>query len=68
MPESLMLSVSGTAETLGISRVQVRRLLARRELEHCRIGRKVLVPRTELEHYIRTRTIPAMPSVRPAGG
>jgi len=60
MPESLMLSVSGTAETLGISRVQVRRLLARRELEHCRIGRKVLVPRTELERYIRTHTVPAV--------
>ena len=50
--EKIGLSVQETAETLGVSRPTVYRLLDRSDFPVVRIGRRVLIPRQGLMDWI----------------
>ena len=51
-PASGLLLVGHVAERLGVSAKTVRRLIARRELVACRLGRSVRVHPDDLADYI----------------
>jgi excisionase family DNA binding protein len=48
----LVLSVGDTAKLLGISRAHAYELVARGELAHIRLGRRVVVPRRAIDQLI----------------
>ena len=48
-------SVTQTAELLGISRTLAYELVARGELVHVRLGRRIVVPRHAIESLLGTR-------------
>ncbi len=48
----LVLSVGEAARLLGISRAHAYELVARGELAHIRLGRRVVVPRRTIEQLI----------------
>lgn len=50
--EALLVSVDRAAQLLGISRTEVYRAVARRELPACRVGRRRLISRRALETFI----------------
>lgn len=50
--ERLTLSVDEAAEMLGISRAFAYELIARDELPHIRLGRRVMVPKRALERML----------------
>lgn len=49
---SLVLSVEEAAHLLGISRAHAYELVARDELAHIRLGRRVVVPRRAIDQLI----------------
>ena len=49
---SLVLSVGEAATLLGISRAHAYELVARGELAHIRLGRRVVVPRRAIDELI----------------
>ncbi|MDP9336718.1 MAG: helix-turn-helix domain-containing protein [Actinomycetota bacterium] len=49
---SLVLSVEEAAHLLGISRAHAYELVARGELAHIRLGRRVVVPRRAIDQLI----------------
>lgn len=53
MNERLALSVKETAESLGVREKTVRRLIQRRLLRATRALRHLLIPKTELERFLR---------------
>jgi excisionase family DNA binding protein len=54
-----LLTVSETAERLGVKVPTVRLWLAQRKLGHVKLSRAVRVPEPEVERLIRENTIPA---------
>lgn len=44
MPEPILYSIEASAETLAVSPDTIRRMIARDDLPHVRIGSRVLVP------------------------
>jgi excisionase family DNA binding protein len=48
----LVLSVTEAAEILGISRAFAYELVARSELPHIRLGRRIVVPRIQLDRLL----------------
>ena len=50
--ESMMLTVREAARLLRISRNLCYELIAQERLPHVRLGRRILVPRHSLEHWI----------------
>jgi excisionase family DNA binding protein len=44
-----LVSIGRTAETLGVSKDTIRRLIQRKELRAVRVSRRVLVPTSEIE-------------------
>jgi excisionase family DNA binding protein len=53
-------SVVQVSERLGVRPVTVRKKLARRELACVKIGRRVLIPESEIQRLITEGTIPAL--------
>ncbi len=51
--EKLLFSKKEVARALGLSLRTIETLIARKELLVRRVGRRVLVPRTELERFSR---------------
>ena len=51
-PLSLVLTVGEAARLLGISRAHAYELVARGELAHIRLGRRVVVPRRAINELI----------------
>ena len=45
-------SVDETAEQLGISRAHAYELIARREIPHLRLGRRIVVPRKAVDELL----------------
>jgi excisionase family DNA binding protein len=54
-------SIPGFAEVLGIRPSTVRKKLARREVTFFKIGRRTLIPFSEVARLIAANTIPALP-------
>ena len=55
-PDVLVLTVSQTARLLSISRGGAYALVARNELPHVRLGRRIVVPRIALERFLDEMT------------
>lgn len=55
MPERLTMSVSEAAEMLGISRALAYTLVRNEQLPSLRLGRRVVVPRAALEHFVESQ-------------
>lgn len=53
--ERLCLSRAEACRTLGLSLSNVKALISRGELREIRVGRRSLIPRTELERFISVR-------------
>jgi len=51
--ERLLVSVPEAAQLLGIGRTKVWSLIYTRRLKAVRIGRRTLIPRAELERFVR---------------
>ena len=52
----LLLSVSAAAKVLGVSRTSLYQIMSAGEIEHVRIGRRVLVARSALTKFIEVNT------------
>ena len=52
--EQLVWSVEEAGRRLGISRAHAYELVARGELPHLRLGRRVVVPKRALEEFLAT--------------
>lgn len=50
--QPLVYTVAQTAALLGISRTHAYELVARGDLAHVRLGRRIVVPRHALEHLL----------------
>ncbi len=55
----LVFTVVETAELLGISRTHAYELVARGELVHVRLGRRIVIPRHAIDTLLGTPTAPA---------
>lgn len=51
-----LLSRHDAAKLLGVTDRHVDRLIRREGLPHVRLGRRVLIPRAELERWVASRT------------
>jgi excisionase family DNA binding protein len=54
-----LLPVSDVAEHLGVAKRTIYVLVAKGELGSCRVGRRLLIPATELDAFVRRRIRPA---------
>ncbi|HXY44784.1 MAG TPA: helix-turn-helix domain-containing protein [Acidimicrobiales bacterium] len=54
--EALLLTVAEAAKRLGISQSTLRQLIASGEMEHVRVGRRILLSRTGLQRFIEANT------------
>jgi len=52
----LLLSVNAAAKVLGVSRTSLYQMMTAGEIEHVRIGRRVLVARSALTKFIEVNT------------
>lgn len=69
--DAVVLTVAQTAKLLGISRGGAYALVARNELPHVRLGRRIVVPRAVLERFLeeislRSSTSSYRPTARPS--
>ena len=53
MPQRLAYSLKETAAMLGICEKSVRRLIHRELIRPCRALRHILIPKTEIERFLR---------------
>jgi excisionase family DNA binding protein len=67
MSEAILVAKSDAAELLGVSLRTVDYLISRGELAAKRIGRRVLIPRAELERFAETPPNPPSPTLACAG-
>jgi excisionase family DNA binding protein len=54
MGEAMALTKRDAAQMLGVSLRTIERLIALKELPVRRLGRRVLIPRTSLENFLRS--------------
>jgi len=54
-----MLTVREVAAYLRLSQAQVYVLCSRKSLPHIRLGKRLIVRRTELEEWLKKQTVPA---------
>lgn len=54
-PDRLALPAREGAQVLGIGLTKFRELIAEGELRTIRVGRRLLVPRSEIEHYVERK-------------
>jgi excisionase family DNA binding protein len=64
--EKLLLNAEEAAALLGVSRGLIYQMITRRELPHVRLGQRVVVPRRELEVWIREQVQANLEPVPPA--
>ena len=50
--EDRLVSISETAQTLGVARITIRRLIKRDLLRSVRVGNRVLVPQSEVKRVV----------------
>jgi len=65
MEDQKLLSIQQAAERLGLRPVTVRLWAARRKLAIVRLGRRRLIPQSEVERLIAENLVPALPEKRP---
>ena len=63
MANELALSVEAAARELSLSRWATYEAIKRRELPAVRVGRRILVPRAALEHWLQQNSMTAQPPV-----
>jgi excisionase family DNA binding protein len=56
-----LISVEDAAHRLGLRPVTVRKWVSGRKLGCVRLGRRVLLSELEVERFINTHTVPALP-------
>lgn len=61
MPTAPLLDLRATADDLGTSERHVRRLVAERRITHLKIGGKLRFKREDIEAFIVSNTITAVP-------
>jgi excisionase family DNA binding protein len=59
--QAQLLSIPQVAARLGLKPVTIRQWAMRRKLSRVKLGRRVLIPATEIERLIEASTIPALP-------
>jgi excisionase family DNA binding protein len=59
IPERLAFPVAETAQLLGIGKTKTRELINSGELGSIRAGRRLLVPRSEIQAYIARQLVEA---------
>ena len=57
-----LLTIEEVAEILRLSKTSVYRLVERRELPFCRVGRNLRFTRKDLEAYLEARRVSSAPS------
>lgn len=57
-----LLSIEETAERLGLKPVTVRMWAASRKISRVKLGRRVLIPESEIERLTQEHLIPAVPT------
>jgi excisionase family DNA binding protein len=67
MTEPLLLGVKAAARELGIGRDQAYALVKQGRLRSVSLGRRALIPRSELSEFIRREVNESGNAVRPAG-
>jgi excisionase family DNA binding protein len=60
LPDRLAFPVAETAQLLGIGKTKTRELIKTGQLVSIRTGRRLLVPRSEIEAYIARRLVEAV--------
>ena len=58
---SKLLSIEESADRLGLRPVTVRMWASRRKIARVKLGRRVLIPESEIERVIAAALIPAAP-------
>jgi len=56
-----LLSIASAASRLGLAPITVRQWAARRRISRVKLGRRTLIPVSEIERLIEAGTIPALP-------
>jgi excisionase family DNA binding protein len=64
MKNSELVSIEEAARLLGIRPITVRTWAAARKIARVKLGRRVLIPCTEITRLIEQSTIPALPEHR----
>jgi len=57
-----LLSIEDVAARLGLKAVTIRQWANARKVARVKLGRRVLIPASEVERLIESSTIPALPS------
>lgn len=53
----LCLNASEVSNSIGLSLSEVRKLTCSGEIPHIRVGRRILYPVTEIENWLRQKTV-----------
>lgn len=59
--QARVLSIADFATALGVKAPTIRCWLMQRKIARVKLGRRVLIPRTELERLLNENLIPALP-------
>ena len=62
--QRLTLTIEDAAHYLSLTRAQVQFMITHGQIPHVKLGRRVLVPTTELIEYVRTNTTRNQPPPR----
>lgn len=66
MPEgslAKLIGVPAAADMLGLAKRTIYVMVARGEIESCRVGKRVLIPLAEIDRFIDRRRVSGCPSV-----
>lgn len=58
MTDPINLSINESARLAGCSPRKMRKLVWDRQIEFCKIGRRVLIPVAALEEFLKKNTVP----------
>ncbi|MGO9685113.1 MAG: helix-turn-helix domain-containing protein [Beijerinckiaceae bacterium] len=61
MEPQKLLSIDETARRLGLRPVTIRSWAGKRKIARVKLGRRVLIPSSEVDRLIERSTIPALP-------
>lgn len=59
MHNNNLLTVPEVAERLGVCTQTVYRMARRRDIDHVRVGKRVMFKPSQVDDYLRARTVPA---------
>lgn len=60
-----LLSITEAAGRLGLAPITIRQWAGRRRIARIKLGRRTLIPASEVERLIAEGTVPALPLKRP---